>query len=529
MALLCRAESIRLWLELGWRGHGFGDGNKGSGVARLIFWAISVWLGLVGAVLAEPRIALIIGNGAYVAVNGLPNPPNDARLMAGTLEKLGFKVTLVADGSMDQMSAAVTAFGSALRAAGPQTTGLFYYAGHGVQSFGRNYLVPVDARLSNAADLGLVAIDAESVLRQMFSAHNRTNIVILDACRNNPFTEVRDLGDNGLAEMSAPTGTFLSYATAPRQVALDGVDGNSPFTKALAEKILTPGLPIEQVFKEVRVAVLAATDGRQTPWDTSSLTADFAFAPAIGGGVGEEAALWASVVVSRDPVQVMLFLRAYPKSAHDSEARSLLAEVMQQEIGGAKLAPAATRLAAAADPAEIAAFEAAQASGTLQAFQRFAASYPASSFAEAVNAAIAALSAADRAATPTAGAAGTGEVAPTAGAAVAGEVDPALRGRIEAASIAFTTPLTLGTPDIVGKTIEDLIRTTPLYAPIEGLPKEAWDGQPCTACHKWTEAALCDQGKFYVKEAAASVILGQHPLGGEFKLSLKTWAAQGCR
>ncbi len=134
-------------------------------MGRLILWAMTHWLGLVGAVMAEPRIALIIGNGAYQTVGGLPNPPNDARLMAATLEKLGFTVTLVADGGLTQMSAAVTTFGSALREAGPETTGLFYYAGHGVQSFGINYLVPVDARLSNAADLGLVAIDAQSVLR----------------------------------------------------------------------------------------------------------------------------------------------------------------------------------------------------------------------------------------------------------------------------------------------------------------------------------------------------------------------------
>ncbi len=484
-------------------------------MARLILWAMTLWLGLTGAVFAEPRIALIVGNGAYQGVNGLPNPPNDAKLMAATLAQLGFKVTLLADGSLEQMSAAVSAFGLALREAGPETTGLFYYAGHGVQSFGINYLLPVDAKLSNAADLGLVAIDAQSVLRQMFSAHNRTNIVILDACRNNPFTEVRDLGDNGLAEMAAPTGTFLSYATAPRAVALDGADGNSPFTKALAAKITTPGLPIEQAFKEVRVAVLQATGGKQTPWDTSSLTADFAFAPAVDSGAGDEAALWASVVASRDPVQVMLFLRAYPKSTHESEARALLAEVMQKEV---TKSAETTKVATVVDPAEVAAFEAAQAAGTLLAFQDFVAAYPTSSFNEAVNAEIALLGTAPRAAA-------TPAIAPQDG----GAIDAALKGQIEAADIVFAGPLAIGTSGMVGKSIEELIQTKPLYSPIEGLPKEAWEGQPCAACHKWTEAALCDQGKFYVKEAAPLVALTQHPLGGEFKLTLKTWAAKGCR
>jgi len=479
---------------------------------RLIYWAFALFLGLSTLAMAEPRIALVIGNGGYVAVGSLPNPPNDARLVAGTLEKLGFKVTLVADGTMDQMSSAVTEFGSALRKAGPETTGLFYYAGHGVQSFGINYLVPVDAKLSNAADLGLVALDAQTVLRQMFSARNRTNIVILDACRNNPFVNVRDLGDNGLAEMSAPTGTFLAYATSPRAVALDGLDGNSPFTKALVEKIVTPGLPIEQVFKEVRVAVLEETQGRQTPWDTSSLTNDFTFAAA--GAAGDEAALWTSVLASRDAVQVMLFLRAYPNSAHDAEARKLLAEVMAAEVAPKPevTAPDPT------DPAEAAAYKAAEALGTIEAFEAFMTVYPESIFVDAATAEIEILNSAPRGSDP------------ALVAELDGMIDEGLSEKIAAENVAFKTPLKIGTSSVIGKSIEELVETgTPLFSPIEGLPKEAWAGQPCAACHQWTEAALCDQGKFYVKEANPEVSLTQHPLGGEFKLTLKAWAAGGCK
>ena len=136
----------------------------------MLAWGL--WLGIAGGAVAEPRVALVVGNGAYVAVNGLPNPVGDAELMAGTLEGLGFTVTLVRDGSKAGMSAAVAEFGSALRAAGPEATGLFYYAGHGVQSFQRNYLLPVDAAISNAADLDLVAVDAESILRQMAPFRN---------------------------------------------------------------------------------------------------------------------------------------------------------------------------------------------------------------------------------------------------------------------------------------------------------------------------------------------------------------------
>ena len=143
--------------------------------------ALMVWLAGLGQVVAEPRVALVIGNGAYAHVGALPNPAEDAQLIADTLGGLGFDVTLVRDGGKTGMTAAVARFGADLRAAGPEATGLFFYAGHGVQSFQRNYLLPVDAELHNAADLDLVAVDAESVLRQMASAHNRTNIFILDA------------------------------------------------------------------------------------------------------------------------------------------------------------------------------------------------------------------------------------------------------------------------------------------------------------------------------------------------------------
>lgn len=306
---------------------------------------IALWSVWCGAALAQERLALVIGNGDYRAVTRLENPGSDATLIAASLEGLGFAVTLVTDADQATMQAAIGTFGKALRAAGPEATGLFYYAGHGVQSFGTNYILPVDAELTDAADLGLVAIEAESILKQMFSARNRTNIVILDACRNNPFENLPDLGDNGLAEMKAPTGTFLSYATAPGSVALDGAEGNSPFTAALAAEIRVPGAQIEQVFKQVRVRVIEATGGKQTPWDTSSMTSQFTFAAALAPANAGELELWNSVRTTRDPVQVMLYLRAYPGSAHEPEARVLLQALMAEEI-----AASAPALEAVAEP-----------------------------------------------------------------------------------------------------------------------------------------------------------------------------------
>ena len=295
-------------------------------------WVTMLWS---TQAVAEPRIALVVGNAGYVAVSALENPLNDANLIAHTLREIGFEVTLVLDGDKAALEAAVSQFGNDLRAAGTEATGLFYFAGHGLQSFGRNYLLPVDAAPLDAADLGLVALEAEQVLRQMSSARNRTNIVILDACRNNPFSAILDLDDNGLAEMNAPTGTFLAYATAPGSLALDGLGGNSPFTAAIAAQIMTPGLPIEQAFRQVRVAVLEETQGLQTPWDASSLVAPFSFVPAevIAPEELAERQMWDSVNVSRDPVEIMLFLRAYPESARASEARQLMIDVMAEAEG----------------------------------------------------------------------------------------------------------------------------------------------------------------------------------------------------
>lgn len=478
-------------------------------------WLALVAVLLAGAARAEPRVALIIGNGGYQAVSTLDNTVADASLIAETLSGLGFDVTLLQDASLAEMRRGFATFGQKLREAGPQATGLFYYAGHGAQSFGSNYLVPVDARLAVAADLDLVAIDAQSVLRQMASARNRTNIVILDACRNNPFSAVAEMNDKGLAEMKAPTGTFLAYATEPGAVALDGTGGHSPFTEALAALLPQPGLPIEQLFKQVRVKVLEQTAGLQTPWDTSSLTADFAFAAPGGASVGEER-LWTAVRSSSDPVEIMLFLRSYPDGAHAEEARALLAARMAAELNpGQSAAPAAAAavqapVAPAAkapdlpDPAEEADFAAAQAAGSVETWESFLAKHPKSVFRE---------------------------IAETELAAMAGQsgADPTPQpAEPDFGEIRFDRPLTAGGENVIGRTMAEIIAGSPLYPPIQGLPAEVWSGKACETCHQWTPDALCEQGKFYAK-AAEPILLGDvHPLGGQFRRVLKTWADQGC-
>jgi len=178
------------------------------------------------------------------------------------------------------MKRAMLSFGRSLRK--NATTGLFYYAGHGVQVRGKNYLIPVNASISAEDEIDLEGIDVNDFLRVMNDSKSRVNIVVLDACRNNPFARsFRSSGGGGLAPVQAPKGTFIAYATAPGQVALDGENSeNSPYTEALSRAISEPGLSLETVFKRTRSKVLEVTGEQQVPWETSSITGEFYFKPA---------------------------------------------------------------------------------------------------------------------------------------------------------------------------------------------------------------------------------------------------------
>ncbi|MEZ5710527.1 MAG: caspase family protein [Blastomonas sp.] len=224
-----------------------------------------------------PRYALVIGNGAYTSLGPLANPANDAQLMAERLRQAGFVVDLRLEADQKTMKRAISEFGQRLSSAGSNTTGLFYFAGHGLQFRGRNYLIPVDSVIKSDADIDIESVPADSVLFQMEEAQAGTTIVILDACRNTPIFRSMRNAAVGLAGMDAPNGSFISYSTAPGDVALDGEGDNSPFAAALARQLLQPNQPIEALFRNVRKEVLKETDGQQTPWDSSSLLDTFVF------------------------------------------------------------------------------------------------------------------------------------------------------------------------------------------------------------------------------------------------------------
>jgi hypothetical protein len=222
------------------------------------------------------RVALVMGNAAYTA-GPLANPVNDARAMRARLDELGFEVMYREDADRATMEEAVRDFVARIRGG---AVALFYYAGHGVQVAGRNYLIPVDVTLRADYEVRYKALDAGYLLDAMESTGNRMNVVILDACRDNPFARSQRSVRSGLAQMTAPAGSLIAYATAPGATAADGDGSNGVYTKHLLDAMTAPGLPVEQVFKRVRRDVMAETGGRQVPWESSSLVGNFTFVAA---------------------------------------------------------------------------------------------------------------------------------------------------------------------------------------------------------------------------------------------------------
>lgn len=224
------------------------------------------------------RLALVIGNGAYGSAP-LVNPPADARAIAERLRQAGFRVTLKIDAPRRDLQEAIRGFGDAL-ARDKRAIGVFYYAGHGVQLNWRNFMLPVDAHIQRPADIAAQGVDVGLLLEGLSRARNPLNLVILDACRNNPFGPDFRTSDRGLSQLDAPPGTLLAYATAPGNTADDGEGEHGLYTDNLLKEMKVPGAPVEDVFKRVRLAVRRASGGAQIPWESTSLEGDFSF---VGG------------------------------------------------------------------------------------------------------------------------------------------------------------------------------------------------------------------------------------------------------
>lgn len=308
----------------------------GSMVALLVLSVAAWWLPqqavaqvAPGAtVVEEQRIALVIGNAAYPDAP-LDNAVNDARLIARTLEQAGFKVTLGEDVTRAAMLRAMQQFGDQL---GAQSVAVLYYAGHAVQLRDRNFLIPVDGAIGNEDDVVLHGVDVTYMLERMGKARSRVNVVILDACRDNPAAKRAGQLARGLAPMDAPIGTFLAFATAPGKAAPDNAGGgsNSVYSASLARHMLSRGVAIEILFKRVREDVLHQTRQQQVPWEHSSLTGEFSFVPGVAAaaavpaaGQGDaELALWQRAEASSRADELRAYLRQYPDGRFADVARS---------------------------------------------------------------------------------------------------------------------------------------------------------------------------------------------------------------
>jgi uncharacterized caspase-like protein len=234
------------------------------------------------------RAALVIGLSAYVHAGRLPNPAHDASDMAAALRDLGFAVTEALDLDRRRMDEAIRAFAASIADAG---VALVFYAGHGLQVSGRNYLLPIDARLASERDLDFETISLDLILRQLESGRDgKASLVFLDACRDNPLARNlargmgarSDGGARGLAPVQSGAGTFIAFSTQPGNVARDGTGRNSPFAAALLAHLRDPGKDLGALMIAVRRDVMAATGNAQVPWDHSALTAAFYFRP-LGG------------------------------------------------------------------------------------------------------------------------------------------------------------------------------------------------------------------------------------------------------
>jgi len=229
---------------------------------------------------AESRLALVIGQSAYKSVPALPNPINDAKAVTRMLSDSGFEVSTASDLSQSQIRDALSEFAAKVASKGGDSIAVVFYAGHGMQIDGENFLIPVDINPKRESDIAIQAVRLNDVLNTLTSAPSKMRILMVDACRNNPFPEISGSAGSGLALIDTKFGapnTFLSFSTSPGAVAEDGKGDNSPYTTALLAAAKEANIPIEETFKRTRVSVNKATDGRQTPWDSSSLTDDFRF------------------------------------------------------------------------------------------------------------------------------------------------------------------------------------------------------------------------------------------------------------
>lgn len=419
------------------------------------------------------RVALVVGNGAYSDNVALPNPVGDAQAIETKLVTLGFEVISGYDLTKAEMQTTLARFAKAAR---DTDIALFFYAGHGLQVGGHNYLIPIDAELQDETSLDFEAVQVDFVLRQM-ERSSKVRIAILDACRDNPLakTLARSMGatrstavGSGLAEINVSSGgegTVIAFATSPGNVAYDGNDDHSPFAAALLNHIDARDVNVQTMLTRVTGDVYRATAQRQRPWVNASLVSE-------------------------------VFLN----SSKDAPAQTAQAPL---PVDVAELSKKRSSTLAS-DRTEQ---EAPSAIGNVAALQDYLKKNPNGEYAEQARAKLG-FATTSQAATP-----GVGNLLILPG-------EP---------SLVFDVPLKSGPHPVVGKSLKELAKGQPMFSPIEGLDPKVWKGKSCSNCHQWDKVTLCDQGSVYARSEPGHMLRKQHPYGGPFKLALRNWSEGGCK
>ncbi len=320
---------------------------QGGAAAGALAWARVPAFAQSGPPLYSlPRQALVIGNARYQN-SPLDSPVSDAKAIASAIQAMGFDVVLHLDGGRDAVIKAIDDY--VARLASRKAVGLFYFTGHGAQLAWRNYLIPVDAVINSQNDIAPQSVELNALLQGLTKAANPMNVVILDACRDNPFGKAAPLEQKGLSQFDAPPGSLVAYATTPGNVASDRAGASGLYTESLLRELKIPGAKLEDIFKRVRLAVRRRSNGQQIPWESTSLEEDFYFQPPkTSQKLSEietekrfeaELAIWERIKAVTDPAPLEDYLRSYPSGVFSEVAQFRLDHVLAQR-GEKKIAVA---------------------------------------------------------------------------------------------------------------------------------------------------------------------------------------------
>lgn len=435
---------------------------------------------------AQERFALVIGNDVYDTIESFDTHVVNAGLIAENLESMGFEVTLIENANLVDMKRGIGRYGIRIQEAPDGSTGLVYFAGHGVNAFGDNFLLPTDVNVETAEDLDFVAVDVDSLAFKRDAENNVQNLIILDCCGENPLAGVPDMGGNGLFPTSVSDGNFIAYSTPANGTIPWDADSEITFAKMFIEQAAVPGRSIEAVIDQISGTIAAEYGDAQTLFWTSSLVDPVIFvaAPVLS----EEEKAWLAALDGSDSSQLVSFLEQYPDGEFATDAKRLLLELLSAELEGAVEEPAEDTVVATVPVIETPVIEAPVVEEDVPEE--------------------------------------TPAIVEPAVEEVTGDATPA--DLVYPEFVSYSEPLTVGSDDILGKSIEDLVTESPLHPPIEDLLEVLWKDKECKECHTWTPADLCTQAETYLTDAGAASMDKLHPFGGSFKRNLQVWATGGC-